>query len=194
VSLTLLDYRRRTHALYAQVREVATRDPAEAHARWREGRGDLFAHHPDSPSHEAVLRYAPYDPAFRFEVEVDVSGEGERIHLPRSGEGTMGAARVGRVHLPIGDLDLWWLDDYGGGLFVPLRDATAGDTTYGGGRYLLDTAKGADLGGGDGSLVVDCNFAYHPSCYYDPIWSCPLAPPGNRIGSRVDAGELAATS
>lgn len=191
MSLTLLDWRRRTHALYGVVRSVAAKDPAQAHALWRAGRDDLFANHPDSPSHDVTLRYAPYDPAHRYVVPVDTDVEHAEIRLPLSGEGTMTAQRVGVAHLPVGDLDLWWLDDYGGGLFVPLRDATAGDTTYGAGRYVLDTVKGADLGGDAGALVLDLNFAYHPSCFYDGRWSCPLAPPGNRVDARVEAGELA---
>jgi len=86
---------------------------------------------------------------------------------------------------------VWWLGSYGGGVFVPLRDATSGRTTYGGGRYLLDTVKGADLGGSasDGVLVLDLNFAYNPSCAYDPAWACPLAPPGNVLAVEVPAGE-----
>ncbi len=88
-------------------------------------------------------------------------------------------------------LDVWWLHQYGGGLFIPLRDGTAGTSSYGGGRYLLDTAKGADLGGRDSSsLVVDLNFAYHPSCRYNPEWVCPLAPPGNTTSVPVGAGEI----
>ena len=91
----------------------------------------------------------------------------------------------------LGALDVWWLASYGGGLFLPLRDATAGDTTYGAGRYLLDTVKGADLGRTrDGGWVVDLNFAYNPSCAYDPAWACPLAPAGNRLETPVPVGEL----
>ena len=88
---------------------------------------------------------------------------------------------------------LWWLDQYAGGLFLPLRDGTAGRESYGGGRYLLDTAKGADLGStgehGGGRLVLDLNFLYHPSCRYDDAWLCPLAPPDNTVAARVEAGE-----
>jgi uncharacterized protein (DUF1684 family) len=89
-------------------------------------------------------------------------------------------------------LDVWWLASYGGGVFAPVKDALAGVATYGGGRYLLDTAKGADLGGDarEGILVVDFNFAYNPSCAYDPAWQCPLAPPGNTLATAVHAGEL----
>jgi uncharacterized protein (DUF1684 family) len=87
------------------------------------------------------------------------------------------------------DLDLFWFDDYAGGLFLPFRDATSGTETYGGGRYLLDGAKSADLGAVDGRLVLDFNFAYHPSCVHDPRWACPLAPPQNRLPVRVEGGE-----
>ena len=69
-------------------------------------------------------------------------------------------------------------------------DASSGDETYGAGRYLLDTVKGADLGQRDRCLVMDFNFAYHPSCHYDPQWVCPLAPPANRLAVAIDAGEL----
>jgi uncharacterized protein (DUF1684 family) len=87
-------------------------------------------------------------------------------------------------------LAVYWLEGYGGGLFLPFRDALAGDATYGGGRYLLDTVKGADLGAGpDGRLVLDFNYAYNPSCAYDPRWSCPLAPAENRLAVPVEAGE-----
>jgi len=100
--------------------------------------------------------------------------------------------RLGAVETPVGALDVHWIDVYGGGLFLPFADATNGRGTYGGGRYLLDTVKGADLGGDarSGELVVDLNFAYNPSCAYDPAWACPLAPPGNTLAAPVRGGEL----
>ncbi|MFN2418841.1 MAG: DUF1684 domain-containing protein, partial [Candidatus Limnocylindria bacterium] len=55
--------------------------------------------------------------------------------------------------------------------------------------WLWDTAKGTDLGSADDELVLDFNYAYHPSCVYDPQWSCPLAPPTNRLGIPIRAGE-----
>jgi uncharacterized protein (DUF1684 family) len=74
-------------------------------------------------------------------------------------------------------------------VFLPFRDATSGTTSYGGGRYLWDSVKGADLGSADEELVLDFNYAYHPSCVYDPRWSCPLAPRDNWLGIPVEAGE-----
>ena len=87
------------------------------------------------------------------------------------------------------ELEVYWLEGYGGGIFLPFRDPTGGTETYGAGRYLLDTVKGADLGTSDGLLVCDFNFAYNPSCAYDPLWVCPLAPPPNRLEVPVRAGE-----
>ena len=84
---------------------------------------------------------------------------------------------------------MWSLQQYAGGLFMPLRDGTAGVSSYGGGRYLLDTTKGADLGGSSDRLVVDLNFLYHASCRYAPEWQRPLAPSGNSMVVEVKAGE-----
>jgi uncharacterized protein len=86
-------------------------------------------------------------------------------------------------------LDLYWLDGYGGGVYLCFADATSSDETYGAGRYLLDTVKGADLGSERGRLVLDFNFAYNPSCSYDPSWVCPLTPPGNRLPVAIRGGE-----
>ena len=74
---------------------------------------------------------------------------------------------------------------------LPFADATNGTSTYGGGRYLLDGIKGADLGMTDGRLIVDFNFAYNPSCAYSPAWVCPLAQAENRIPNAIAAGEKA---
>ena len=88
-------------------------------------------------------------------------------------------------------LSVFWIEGYGGGIFLPFRDTTSGEETYGAGRYALDTIKSADNGGdpASGSLLVDLNMAFHPSCAYDPRWSCPLAPPENRLAVAVTVGE-----
>jgi uncharacterized protein (DUF1684 family) len=191
-TLELTDWRRQVAELYARVR--ATPDREAAHSIWRAERDRLFRTHPqspllpDDPLRDTGLPYWPYDPALRFTVEVEPA-EPAAFDVPTSSDATIHLARVGRVRLLDASLDVWWLAQYGGGVFVPLRDGTAGSETYGAGRYLLDTAKGADLGGADGTLVLDLNFAYHPSCRYNPRWECPLAPEGNRISPSVSAGE-----
>jgi hypothetical protein len=200
--LELVEWRRRVAALYAAAR--AEPEPARAHALWRRGRDALMREHAESPLapgddlRRTGVPYWPYNPDLRFVLALDTQLEGEpvaepvRLTLQTGGADTTVLRRIGQVALPAplgATLDVWWMEQYAGGLFVPLRDGSAGDTSYGGGRYLLDTAKGADLGDSDGRLVIDLNFLYHPSCRYNEAWQCPLAPPGNTIGYAVQAGE-----
>lgn len=195
-ALDVADWRRRTAQTYAQVRAIAADDPAGAHAVWVQQRDELFATHPASPlSPDALAEFAgldvaPYDPAYRFEVVVEPAGQ-QRLEIATDTDGDVGFDRVGTVQLgDLGRLTLWSLRGYAGGLFLPVKDALAGSGTYGGGRYLLDTAKGADLGCDHvGRLVVDLNFAYNPSCAYDPRWSCPLATRANTLAGEVPVGE-----
>ena len=193
--LDLLDYRRRVNELYAEVRALRERDPRGAHRRWREARDELFRSHPQSAlptegrSGFRGLPYHDYDPAFVFTAPVRPLPR-ESYDIDTSTGGVIRFVRFGAVDLPLGSLEVLWLDEYSGGVFLPFRDATSGKTTYGGGRYLLDTAKGADLGSHGNGLVLDFNFAYHPSCVYDPKWTCPLAPLSNRLSAEVNAGEL----
>jgi uncharacterized protein (DUF1684 family) len=197
--LDLLDWKRRIFALYAEIR--ASDDAASAWRRWRATRDELFGTHPQSPVPEEErerferLPYFDYDPGLRVLAEVEAV-DGLRVSIAGSGEEPtlfrrFAAARfelAGEPHA----LALYWLEAYGGGVFLPFRDATSGGETYGAGRYLLDTVKGADLGGQEGQLVLDFNFAYNPSCAYDPRWACPLAPPENRLAIAIRAGERCA--
>jgi uncharacterized protein (DUF1684 family) len=115
--------------------------------------------------------------------------------IPMSTGQPLALRRVGWLDIPFpaGErrLGLYWIEGYGGGLFLPFRDATNGTETYAAGRYVLDAVKSADLGGNaaSGTLIIDFNFAYHPSCAFDPRWACPLAPPENRLDLPIRAGE-----
>jgi len=164
MSLALLDWRRRVARLYAEVR--AEPDVVAAHDHWRRTRDDLLRTHPESPvpeAHRASYPGAPvaaYDPGLRFDVAVDTGVPPTHMDIPTGTDGIVSFDRIGCVHLPGGgDLDVWWLASYGGGIFVPIKDSRSDGATYPGGRYVIDTAKGADLGGQDEHLVVDLNFA-----------------------------------
>ncbi len=158
MSLALLDWRRTVSALYAAVRAETAGDPEGALRRFRAGRDRLFAEHPETPLDPAAragfpgIPYWSYDPALRFEAEVEPAPAQRLVAHGLDGE-PYPLDRIGRLRLPVGELDVYWIAVYGGGIFLPFRDATAGRTTYGAGRYLLDTIKGADLGGSDGRLV-----------------------------------------
>jgi uncharacterized protein len=194
--LDLLDWKRRVFELYAEIRRL--RDPMAAWNLWRDTRNELFAAHPQTPLPKETrttfkgLPYFDYDPELRVLATLEPAERVQR-EIATSGEHPYSFTRFARavfaVHGQGQSLDLYWLDGYGGGVYLCFADATSGDETYGAGRYLLDTVKGSDLGSERGRLILDFNFAYNPSCSYDPAWVCPLAPPGNRLPVAIRGGE-----
>jgi uncharacterized protein len=198
-AVSLLDWRRTIGDLYTEVR--ATTDRRAAWLRWQETRARLFREHPQSPipSGQRAGYSGPH--VYDYDAAWCLTGSVEpvapiRLEIATSNVETMAFSRFGVARFAHEGadlaLELYWLEGYGGGLFLPFADATSGQQTYGAGRYLLDTVKGADLGQKDGRLVMDFNFAYQPSCAYDPRWTCPLAPPANRLAVPVRAGERVA--
>jgi uncharacterized protein len=198
--LELADFRRSVAEMYARTRQ-ADLSPQERWARWRGERDGLFAAHSQSALTKeqqkafAGLRYFNYDPRLRFVVPIDrdVVTDTWEVELPAEGQTRL--TRFGKIHFSVDgrlvELTLFWIAVYGGGIFLPFRDQTNQQDTYGGGRYALDTIKGADLGREDGKLVIDFNFAYNPSCAYNPQWVCPLAPRENWLPVPIRAGEFA---
>ncbi len=196
-ALELVDYRQRVAALY-QLARASDASPRERWARFRAQRDELFTHHPCSPLAEddrhrgEGVPYFPYDPAARV-LATGQDAPGAPFEMTLQEDGVLHLARLAWLSFELyGErlrLALYRLLGYGGGLFLPFRDRTAGDRTYGGGRFLIDTLKHADLGTEHGRLVLDFNFAYHPSCAYSPRWDCPLAPPENRLEVAIRAGE-----
>lgn len=218
--LDLYDYRERAARMYGE-RDAALRTgeaPAEVWARFRTAKDALFRDHPQSAlppgerAHFVGLRYFPYAPELRLEAELaplppDDAGQAE-VQAPTSGPHAMPLRPAARLTFTLAGaphtLTVFWIDVYGGGLFLPFRDATCGHETYGAGRYLFDTVKGSTflrldgtsdgdgkpMGYGGGRVLLDFNYAYNPSCAYDPRWLCPLAPRENWLDVPVRAGEL----
>lgn len=196
--LELLDWRREVAELY---RELRGHRPDSGTLAWfRRQKDTLLRGHPQSPIPPAQraafrgLSYWPFAPDVRVVARVEPL-DSEELELRTSGSQGMRFSRIGRLTFELGgrrySLDAYWFDDYAGGLFVPFRDLTCGTETYDGGRYVVDTAKGVDLGSDarSRSVVIDFNYAYHPSCAYDERWLCPLAPPANWLDASIPAGE-----
>ncbi|MFO7323466.1 MAG: DUF1684 domain-containing protein [Chloroflexota bacterium] len=196
--LDLLDYRRRVADLYQTVRD--SEGDEETWHWFRYQREWLFRTHPRSALDEAQkaafreLPYFSYNPDYRVIAEVNTQVEPAEFAVDLGSDGTLRYKRIGSVafDLPTGSglLYVYWILGYGGGLFLPFGDATNGSQTFGGGRYLYDTIKGADLGTDGHTIVLDFNYAYNPSCAYNSRWVCPLTPPENRLPFPVEAGEL----
>ena len=178
--------------------------------QFRARKDALFATHPQSPfapeERKAFtgLRYYPYEPSLCIEAMIEAASDQEEAHPASGDEHPIPLRRAARVQFMLAgrslELTVYWIDIYGGGLFLPFRDATCPDESYGAGRYLFDTIKGSDFrrvsgvaseGGGyaGGKILLDFNYAYKPSCAYDPRWSCPLAPRVNWLPVHIRAGE-----
>ena len=197
--LELADYRRRVAEIYARARDTRL----NPEARWRQFRIDqdeLFKTHsqtalsPDQVANFTILRNYPYNPALRFIVPVEKTVDQEVMQVELRDDGLTRMQPIGTISFEVKgqvvSLTLFWITGYGGGIFLPFRDLTNATETYAGGRYLLDTIKGADLGREGNRLVIDFNFAYNPSCAYNDRWSCPLPPPENLIPVPIEAGEM----
>lgn len=199
--LQLAGWRRTVAAQYAAVRESAD-DPAAATAHFRAEREALYRRHSESPiaperrAAWSGLEWYDYGPAWRVVGTMEPAAKRSTFEISLAADGLLRCTCVGQIRFSLlarpASLPLYWLEGYGGGLWLPFGDATNGTTTYGGGRYLYDTIKGADLGVTDRDVVLDFNYAYNPSCAYDDRWSCPLPPPENRLPFAVAAGERVA--
>ncbi|MDR3471798.1 MAG: DUF1684 domain-containing protein [Devosia sp.] len=194
LTASLWDWRRRVADMWHDIRGSA--DPVAGWRLWKQTRADLFANHPQTPLDPggAMPEYFDYDPALRFFVDLVGATSAAPMYMSAGGDGEVKllpfADTSGLQHALGGELTLYWVTGYGGGVFLPFLDATSGTETYGGGRYLLDTIKSADHGvTPDGKTILDFNFAYNPSCYYSPRWVCPLAPRDKRLPMPVRGGE-----
>jgi uncharacterized protein (DUF1684 family) len=197
--ISLAGWRRTISETYAAIRRLAPTEPERAWQTFRDTRDHLFRTHPQTPltpeqsARFAGLRYFPYNPAWRLTGTLKRDIERATFNLEFPTDGRFQYTRIAQVALVVEGrpacLSLFWIEGYGGGLFLPFTDGTSSQETYGGGRYLFDTIKGADLGLTESEIVVDFNYAYNPSCAYDARWVCPLSPPENCLPFPVTAGE-----
>lgn len=139
------------------------------------------------------LKYYPIDSNYRIEVYAEMA-TGEKpfkmattkghenrylkyyiLHFSLNGQSLELAA--------FQNLDLIDQKEYKDYLFVPFKDLTNGDETYGGGRYVELNKNGTD------TLTLDFNQAYNPYCSYNPRYSCPIPPQENHLPIAVKSGE-----
>jgi uncharacterized protein len=156
----------------------------------REAKDEFFRISHDSPlehhdRHEFEgLNYFQPNPDLVFTVPME-PGDGSEIRIPTSDEREKVYKRAGKVRFEVGGepFELTVFDTGHPGFFIPFRDGTSGETTYGAGRYLdIDPNP-------DGTLTIDFNYAYNPSCVYSDGYSCPIPPMENWLKVPIEAGE-----
>jgi uncharacterized protein (DUF1684 family) len=142
----------------------------------------------------APLVYFPIDPAYRTPAALEDLPDSPPVDMPTSTGQIRKMRRVGRLSFtlkgrPFSLTAFVEADEKDmRRLFVPFRDLTNGTETYQGGRYLdLDrTATGV--------YDLDFNKAYHPFCYYNASYDCPIPPSENRLTIAIRAGERLAST
>jgi len=133
----------------------------------------------------AGLSYYPFNPALRLELALDKDVPVDPVILETSTGESQEYHRAGTIHFTVASeaVEATIYRGPHGDLFLPLRDATSGDETYGAGRYLEPSMID------DGRVLVDFNYLYNPNCAYNEAWSCPLPPRENWLTAPIRAGE-----
>ena len=169
-------------------------------SEFRREKDRFFAASPQSPlpheqrhGHFSGLSYYAPDPAFRVKAAVAPFAQPETVQMATSTGDIRPQVRYAELRFRISDRDLRLAgftdphQHHTHELFVPFRDATSGQETYGAGRYLeVELEHHAD---GTHSATIDFNLAYNPYCAYSPDYSCPIPPAENRLPVAVAAGE-----
>lgn len=158
-----------------------------------------FLKTPNSPLKKADLEYLRfYDPdsAYRLRAEFVATRGSEPFEMLTYSGKRKPYVKYGELRFELAgkkqtlnvyqSLDLRRMPQYRDYLFVPFKDLTNAQETYGGGRYLDFRVK--DIEGS--SCVLDLNKAYNPYCAYSEGYNCPIPPRENHLEVKVEAGEM----
>lgn len=163
---------------------------------YRKRRDQFFGKHPHSPLSDEQkswfhgLDYFPEREDLAMVLKIDDSGDAvdEEVVLETTDGLHKHFVRAGVVRFEVDGepvaLDVL-RDGAHGSLFLPFRDANAGEETYEVGRYLEPQVRP------DGTVEIDFNYAYNPFCAYGEGWSCPIPPAENQLNTSIPAGERA---
>ena len=141
------------------------------------------------PGSYTELNYYEPDPNYRVQAIIKPIENGEQLIIPTSDGKKQRYQKFAFAEFKLGGNRhrLLLLKQVGFNppdvIFTAFVDATSGDETYGGGRYLDLSFKNAR------QITIDFNLAYNPYCAYNPTFSCPLPPKENILPIPIRAGE-----
>jgi len=142
----------------------------------------------------AYLDFFPPNPDYKVIADVILTPEAEPFEMPTSSGRTKTFVQYCWVRFSLGTDTLQLavyrnlmlkLDIYKNHLFMPFRDGSCGETTYGGGRYLDLSTEDIQ----DGKVELDFNLVYNPWCAFSDGYNCPIPPSVNRLEVAIKAGE-----
>ncbi|MBK8491093.1 MAG: DUF1684 domain-containing protein [Saprospirales bacterium] len=146
----------------------------------------------------AYLDFFPPDPAYKVLADFTSTPEAEPFEMPTSSGRTKTFVQYGWLHFSLA-ADTFRLavyrnlmltmDIYKKHLFLPFKDGSSGESTYGGGRYLDLSMENIQ----DGKIILNFNLAYNPYCAFSNGYNCPIPPSVNRLDVAIEAGEKAFT-
>jgi hypothetical protein len=161
--------------------------------QYRRQKDHFFKYDPHSPllpeqqEQFTGLSYYPENPTLDLQLPVEKLEVQDEVAMQTSTGDLAQFIRWGKIRFEVGGEEAGltiYAAVHGGGFFLPFMDATSGEETYSGGRYLeIDPLP-------DGTFIVDFNMAYNPYCAYNELWSCPIPPKENRLKVRIEAGEM----
>ena len=162
----------------------------------RREKDEFFADHPHSPIPPEEredfdgLSYFPPDPDLRFELPLNEHDQKETMVVETTTEGEREYLAWGEFRFEVDGeevtLKAFKAEPDEDRLWVPFRDATNGDETYGAGRYLDLEAEAHRT---NDEWILDFNHAYNPYCAYSERYECPLIPMVNWLEVPIEAGE-----
>jgi len=165
-----------------------------AFQRFREQKDRFFRRDPDAPLPHGEraafkgLKYFDPDPSYRFETKLIRYQAPESVIMATSKGTRQLFNKVGHFDItidgkPVGIQAYQSAEREDPSIFVPFRDATSGNESYGAARYVdLEVEH-------DDNYVLDFNYAYNPYCAYSDDYVCPFPPKENWLGVAIRAGE-----
>lgn len=161
----------------------------------REAKNEFMSRHPESPFiagrvpfHD--LRFFDPNPQYRIRARLSRIPVPQEAFLRTNRDGQAVMRYLGDLRFSVGGKDLRLRlyhagEGVGTSVFVPFRDLTSGQESYGPGRYLTLELNESD------EYDLDFNRAFNPYCAYTDEYECGFPPAENDLPVAIPAGEKA---